>query len=1236
MGASKVREIPLWRMLWVAVFVFVPAIVASGQAGRGGISGLVTDTSGAVVPAAQVEAKDIASGAVFRTVSTGAGLYSFISLPPSSYDVTVRSSGFETSLHKSVLVTVDQTTVVNVTLRVGAASEVVTVTGTTSLLDTTNSTVGQLITAETMDRVPLLTRDEYELVQLSAGVGATNGTPNAADTQGIFDDRPGADVSAYTINGANQGSTYYSVDGSPFQVGENNLGALIPAWQVPEDAIQEMRVETQNVPATYQSGESGVISLVTKSGGNNFHGDVFGYFRPNTLAANDYFEKQAEATANQPNQPLGFHRYQEGGSIGGPLRRDKLFFFADYEATQQELLQTGYFTVPTMAERTGDFSADLPLGLTIYNPLVPDIFVPCAPPATGTCPQRQPFSGNMIPTSDQNPIALLYAAEFPQPNQPEIGEYHPNNYVGSGLAPNNAQKFDIRMDFNQSSKQHIFGRFSFDRNKFGDADLYGASNIYNPNYYQNITNGRNILLADDWTFSPRTLLQLRGSYTRHYEDQTGDPRQIGFSMTSLGFPASLVPQQVYKDIPFIDFGDGTTNLGSNWYTTFLMASMVSDGSATLTTTKGRHSLSAGFEYQKQLMNEGQPIAPSGQYEFDNTATSSTTYAGDGSDFAAFLLGMGSCPGCEGDNFTKDIFGAQADPYYAAFLQDDYRIAHNLTLNLGLRWDIFGGRTERYNRLEYFDPTISYTVEGVPLVGGEQFPGVDGHSRSPFTTNMKNFGPRLGIAWQPVTPLVLRGGFGMAYGPSTQMVANSALNDDGYFAATAWNATCYNADGNSVPNGSSACAGAAAGSPAPSATGIYSLSNPFPNGVVQPTGSSLGPATNIGIGLDTELHSQPTPVTYNYNFGIEYQLPAGYIVSVAYVGSHGEYLPLAFGADLDELDLATIQKYGASLCPTAASSSCMVPNIWESMLPPTNEWYGSATVPMYYSVEPYPQFICGDMNCGVGVYADPAGHSNYNSLQLKLQKRLTHHFTTLAAFTWSKLLSNDFAPPLGFIGSHGAEAPQDWKNINLDYSISPQDLSYAFSWEASWDLPIGQGRALNLNGWSNRVLGGWTANAILFFNSGVPVNTPSGTGDVYFNQRVDLSCNPAKGAPHTVAEWFNYSCFSQPANPLLPGTAPAFLSSVRTDGGRDWDLSLFKNFPFREHNNLQLQVSSYNLSNYVQFGYPGVFWYYGCNPSTNTCSNSSLNPTPAQMVGFGQITGDLNTPRQFQFAARYTF
>ena len=632
MNAETAQATLLRKLFWIFFLLLIAGPIALAQAGNGGLSGHVQDPSGGVIPGAGVHVQSQATGVTLSTVTTGAGVYSFPSLPPSTYQITVSGTGFGTFVEKNVIVTVDQVTTANVTLQPGEVTQTVTVTGASSLAETSNSTVGQLIDEATINRVPLLTRDVYQLVQLSAGVTSTNGVPNASDTSAVFNARPGADVASYTINGAIAGSVQFLIDGSPIGIAENNLGAIIPAMQVPLDAVQEYRVETQNAPASYQSGAAGAISLVTKSGTNQFHGDAFVYIRPNVLAGNDYFLKANQLSKGQPNQPLGFHRYQEGGSIGGPILHNKLFIFGDYEATQQSIVQTGFYTVPTAAERTGDFSAD---SFTIYNPLVPDL-------PNG---QRQPFAGNKIPQPDQNSIALKYVAQFPAPNTAGVGPYHLNNYFASGLDINNAQKFDIRVDGYHTDKQHLYARFSFARLLLANADLYGNDNIYDPHYYNIVTNARNFLVADDFSLTQKTLLQLRYSFTRHYENQTGDPRQVGFDMTSLGFPQSLAAQQVYKDIPFIGFSNSTTTLGSNPYTTF---QYVSENPfniiVSLSTSKGKHALNIGVELEKQFMNEGQPVAPSGSYTFDNTATSSTTYAGNGSDFASFLIGMGELQG----------------------------------------------------------------------------------------------------------------------------------------------------------------------------------------------------------------------------------------------------------------------------------------------------------------------------------------------------------------------------------------------------------------------------------------------------------------------------------------------------------------------------------------------------------------------------------------------------------------
>lgn len=1235
---------PTRHILILSVLFLCALGFALAQSGRGGISGLIADQSGAIVSGARVVAQDQATSVKLTTVSTAAGLYSFVSLAPGNYQVTVTAKGFETEVRKNITVTLDEVSTANVTLTVGSVSEVVTVNESSSLVDTSNSTVGQLISSETIDRVPLLTRNVFDLVQLSAGVTPANGAPNSSSSfaiQNISSGRPGVDVSSYTINGAIVGSVYYMVDGSPLGIAENNVAAIIPALDIPEDGVEETRVETQNTPASYQSGGAGVISLVTKSGGNQFHGDAFGVFRPDVLAANEYFNKQSQAMSSSPNTPPSFHRYQEGGAIGGPILHNKLFVFGDYEATQQKQFDgSNLFTVPTSAERTGDFSAD---NFTIYNPLVPD-----NPDGT-----RQPFVNNKIP--NPNPIALKFLSEFPKCNVNRNGSCDSdpnetqNNLYLPGLDPTTAQRFDIRVDWAQSDKQRIFGRFSFDR--LFTSTFNGFGNMWDLNYAQNITNGRNVILADDLTLNATTFLQLRYSFTRHYENQGGDPRQVGFDITTLGFPSSLAAQEVYKLLPFVTFNDysnpnnGTDGIGGTAdYNTFQYASENSDASASVSKLKGKHEISAGFEFMKRFLNVGQPPAASGSYEFDLSATDQTvSSAAGGSDFASFLVGQGTAPGAETTNypnFTKDLFAAETSPYYATFVEDTYHLTKSLMVTAGLRWDIFGGKTERHNRIEYFNPTATNTASGVSYTGAEIY--VNGGRRSPFTANLKDFAPRISVSWQPVNRLVVRGGAGFYYGPSPHMVGGVGLDSDGFSADTQWNATCFNADGNTAINGTNACASSPGAAP-PSSTGPYSLSNPFPNGVVQQfSAPPTGLANNLGLSLNTMLRSQRTPLTYNFNFGVEYQLPREFVFSAGYVGSRGLFIPLGT-ADLNELDLGTIASNGLSLCVVSNPNCVMVPNQWAAIQPGTNANFGAATVPLWVSLEKFPQYGNGSYGSGNGVivHGYPGGDSEYSSLQTKLQKRLSHHFTALGSFTWAKLMTDDGNPPLGFVGSHAGQ-PQDWRNLNLEHSISPQDVKYQFTGDLSYDLPIGRGRGMNLSGVGDAILGGWTANAIGYLSTGIPIVSPStGTSPGYFNQRADLSCDPSKGAPHTAATWFDVGCFSIQgvgapqatsnlgnANPLVPGTAPAYLDHVRTMGAQDFDMSLYKNLSLGKERDLRFEISCYNVANRAQLGIPQV-------PSLTSVVNQ-LQSNPLASTTFGQIGQTINSPRQFQFGSRFTF
>lgn len=1218
MKTQKVGAAFFLHSLLSIVLFFASSHSLISQAGRGGISGLVSDASGAIVPGATVSAKNMATGETLSTVTTGAGLYSFISLSPGKYEVRTTQKGFDTVVQQNVSVTVDQVSTVNLVLKVGADNQVVTVTETTELVDTSNSTVGQLITAETIDRVPLLTRNVYDLVQLSAGVTPANGTPNSSSSfaiTNISSGRPGVDVSSYTVNGAVEGSVYFMVDGSPLGIAENNAAAIIPAMDLPEDAVDEVRVETQNTPASYQSGGAGVISVATKSGGDKFHGDAFGVFRPDVMSANEYFNKQFDLQNGLPNASPAFHRYQEGGAIGGPILHTKLFFFGDYEATQQQLYDgSNRFVVPTTAERSGDFSAD---PFTIYDPTQPDI---ATGPLAGT---RQAFANNMI--ANPNPVALKFISEMPKCNLSNVpgipcdqqsDDITPNFFL-PGLDPTTAHKFDVRIDWAKSEKQRIFGRFSFDRLFTSTFNSFG--NMWDLNYAQNVTNGRNFLLADDYTLNPTTVLQLRYSFTRHYESQGGSPGQVGYDITKLGFPSSLASEETFKLLPFMLFNDAGSGVGGTAdYNTFVFASETSDANATLTKVWGKHEVSAGFEYMKRFLNVGQPIAPAGSYAFDISATDQTTNsAAGGSDFASFLVGMGTPPGTESGNypnFSKDLFAAETSPYYAAFVEDTWRPTKSITVTAGLRWDIFGGRTERHNRLEYFNSKASATVNGVSYTGAEVY--VDKNNRSPFATSLTNLGPRLGFSWQPTKHVVFSGGGGFYYGPSPQMVGSASLNSDGFAAYTTWNATAWNQDPNTIAYD---CATAGICGGQGNTTMLSSVSNPFPNGVVEPITAPTGLGNNLGISLNTMLHSQRTPTTYNFNLGWEVEFPHQVVLSAGYVGSRGLFLPLG-GADLNQLDLGAIAKYQSDLLNTS------VPNQWASIQDPTNANYGSATVPLWVSVQPYPQFGNGSYGAGngVNVHGYPGGDSDYSSLQTKLQKRLTKNFTMLSSFTWAKLITDDGNPPLGFVGSH-AGSPQDWKNMEFEHSVSPQDVKYQFTGSASYDLPAGKGRALNLNGVGNAALGGWTMNGIFYWSTGIPIASPTvGADTSYFNQRPNLACDPGLGAPHTLATWFKPDCFVSPSSAFVAGNAPAYLDHVRTMGANDVDLSLYKTFSFGEAVHLRFEISSYNVTNRAQFGMPAV-------PSV-----TAVETQPAQAAIFGQITSTVNSPRQFQFGSRFTF
>jgi hypothetical protein len=1148
----------------LVLFLFLPSTSLS-QPGRGTISGLVTDASGAVVPGATVEIRNLETGIVQTTTTSSGGLYVLTALVPGKYRVSVALQGFQTVVVPSVTVEVDHTTTVNAELRPGQVTESVEVVAEAAMATTAGSTIGQLITGKTIQDIPVNSRDVYLMVQLAPGVIPVNGAVNQT---GAYN-RPGVEVSAFKINGQRSGTVAYMLDGSPLTVDGYGAAVTSPAFAPPMESIQESRIETNNVAASYASPGTGVISLVSKSGTDRFHGSGFFFARPNALASNDPFVKASQLRRGVANRPPDFHRYQWGASLGGPIRRGGLFFFGDYEGTQARSLETLTTTVPTEAERKGDLSG-IP---TIWNPF--DVS------GTGA---RLPFPGNIIPARMLNPVSLYMQNLIPLPNQPGAGKYHQDNYFDASLFPNDAKKFDIRLDNYLSSKHQVYGRYSFAEMETGNADHY--HNGADPQYYFSTTRGQNILLADNYTINSGALLQVRYSFTRHAEHQPVPDAAKNFDMVKAGFPAWLAARALVHDIPNIGIS-GMRGVGSrNWSTGFVFISMNHDMIMALDKVRGRHNLKAGFEYKKSFVNMGQPIAASGYYVFDTTATSSKTLAGDGFGYASFMLGMGAL-NQPNNNFTLDAFIAHASPYYGAYFQDNVRLTPKLTLDVGLRWEIFGGRTERYDRQETFDPLAQFTVNGVSLTGGLVFPK---NNTTPFKTNWRDLGPRLGIAYRLGSRGVLHGGAGVFFGPSAHSVAIASTNSDSFSSATTWKATTMDKYGNTVM--------------------LNPLNNPFPDGLTEPTQGSLGLATNLGSSVTTMWRSQPTPSAYNWNVGVQRELPGGYLVSAAYVGSRGLHQISNFPAN--QLTLDQIARYNTHLADT-------VPNpLLKAITDPASPINGRATVPLWLTVQDFPQFTTGSPSAGVTISAAPTEDTIYHSLQAKLEKRLTTHFSTLAQFTFAKLLSTGTVA-YSYIGQNAGH--QNAKNGYLDRSVDPQDVSRWFSWAAIYDLPLGSGRAVSFsNRFLNGLLGRWTISSVLYLGSGVPILV-SGTWpnkSIYFSQRPNLTCDPAQGAPHTANQWFLPTCYAAPASPYVAGNAPRTLSTVRADGAGNLDFSIYKSFALGEGMRLQFRAEAFNLTNSVQLGIPNASW------------------NPIDTSTFGRVTAAASTPRELQFSARLTF
>ena len=1104
--------------------------------------GTIHDDSGAVVPNAVITARNLATNSRASAKTDGTGKYILLQLAPGTYDVEIEASGFKKYIQSGVVLELQQQALLNATLSVGQVTDSVTVQADASQLETTTSSVGDVVNNRAILNLPLNTRNVFSLIYLTPGVAG-----------GIGNDYNSL---SYSVNGARGSSMETMVDGAtggfPTVNGYFGIG-VFPSV----DAISEFKMMDSNYSAEFGRSLGNVVNLIYKSGTNQWHGSAYEFLRNSALDANTFF-------SNARGVPLSsFKRSQFGGVLNGPIRKDKTFFLFSLEDLRQHAYQSTTLTVPTLLQRSGDFSQTFAANgqqIRIFDP-----FSTRPNPAGGYI--RDAFPNNMIPVNKINPVAANLLKYFPLPNTAGTPGTNAQNYYNTGSHLNNINSWDIRIDHNITTRQRIFGRYS---DRFSDdvpASLFPkeigiAEGVIEQKNYM-----RNAVADYTYTLSPSTVLSARVGFSRAlYLYQNGG---LGFQASSLGLPKALDTAGYLPIFPLVTTG-GYSTLGNqdNRRNAFMTYTAL----ASITKVSGPHTIKAGWEGRIIRVNNHEYRDTSGNYSFGagftqgpNPSAASST-AGNG--FASLLLGTGS-----GDliqNF-KDV--AAQSFYHAFYVQDDWRATRRLTLNLGLRYDLDTPRRDRYDRMNYFDPSIPSPLAGpagMPnLRGGLVFVGVNGAGPYQYNWDKNNFAPRIGFAYQINDKTVVRGGWGNVFGSSPQ-AAQGTVGPYGFRLQNTWVGSL---DG---------------------ITPYDTLSNPFPQGFRTPPGSADGLLTGAGGPIQGDLRDTVTPYTMQWNLNLQRALPGDVSLQVGYVGNRG--LQLQRNTE-SGLDLNQVNPIYLSL---GSHLNDLVANPFYGLV--NSGVLAAAQVSRAQLLRPYPQFT------SVIPLFSNGSSSTYHGLQVRFNKRFGHGLQFEGSYVWSKVLDN---------GSNH----QDSYNILADRAVTSYDITHRFVIGYIYELPFGRGRHFGAHAPTavNWVLGGWQFNGITTLQSGVPLsisaNNVSGLGNP--TERANNNGQPAalSGDIHArLNRYFDTSVFSQPA-PFTLGNVAPYLSDLRTEYTNNTDLSLFKEFFATEKVRVQFRAEFLNAFNRVQFG----------GPNTSVTSTS-----------FGVISSQANSPRQLQFGLKIIF
>ena len=1174
------RSILILALLTAGCFLRSPAVA---QETRATLSGTITDQSGAPVSNATLRLVNVDTSVEITAQSNQLGQYHFLFVNPGNYRLTAEMSGFRKYVREGIQLETNQSATLDVGLQLGNQAETVTVASEAPLLEAEKADRGAVIESKAVAELPTITRTPILLAALAPGVVATN--PR-------YDLTPfsNSGLTTWSINGSTSLSTEFLLDGSPNTVVYQSQPSI--AFVPPSDAVRELKVIANAYDSQYGHNGGGVISIVTNSGTNQMHGSGYEFLKRPWLNANTFANNSKGLSARDYNT-----LDQYGFSFGAPVwipkiykGKDRTFFFTSWESYQQNIVfpTNDISSVPTLAQRAGDFSQTF----SATGQLMP-IYDPATGHAVGSNWVRDPFPGNKIPTNRIDPVGQAIANLYPVPNTTTAGSvpWQNNFFYQNDVTWYNFHNFVARVDHNFGEKERIYGRYIWN-----SQTLHQNSNGI-PGYGADLregVKGNNGFLFDSLTvLSANTTFDMRASILRWVQDYK--PYNWGsYNASVVGLPQSFINQLQEPD-RFPSFTiNSYKNLGPSsgniWYTGNTTIAL----QPTLSTVQGRHSLRFGLDFRWNRYANYQSVGTGGLFSVDRGFTRSNYLTQDalsGNAIASLLLGTAASG--EADYVASPYYSFK---YYAPFVQDDIKLSRRLTMNVGLRWDINAPVKEKYNRANYgflsnevnpLSNRINQSLfPGYKVYGGIGFVGQSGLPDSPFNTDWNNWQPRIGAAFQLTSKTVLRGGYGISY--INTVSTGSTL---GFSQSTAFVSSL---DAGRTP-------------------ATY-LSNPFPNGVARPSGSSAGLATLLGQNLP---YSDPTGAygyVHAFSFGIQQQLPAQIVMEASYVGSRTLDVPTTHG--VNELSTASLALGDVTRGGNPSYLTAQVPNPFFNLLPGTS--FNGATIPRQQLLRAFPEFG------NITIQDQPTGRFWYNALQLKFDKRYSRGLLINGSYTLSKNIQG-----VTYLN------PQDSAPSR---SLVPWDQPQRLVIAAIYELPFGPGRKFvnGQNALLSRLVGGWQLATNTTFRSGTPMTVPPGTSNIGLTSAGGVAVlgdprleNPnwnrmfKTGLIDATGTVRNVAAGEQPVFQILPAfalrTASQYFGNLRDRWGPEFNVTLAKNTRIRENYLIQLRVEAFNLFNHPIFGGDPV-----------------IDPTNANFGALLRNNGQSNIPRQLQLGVRLSF